>query len=223
MAADAETRIHAPRRPALGGAHARRRRRAVRRRHRQGRQGDRRGLEPGHLGERPDRACGSRGDPRSPAKSSARSRSKAARSMRAASRARCASPRSTGRGIGRIYFANTREEAAAIGFDDEFLYDEIPKADRGAQRSRPSTWRCRRRRPCSPSGKRSRTRWNIRDAGDWGRFAGVECRGRPDGAARNLPLEGRSKPALAGFGRGAIATRRATRQGSPRTRRRDRA
>lgn len=34
--------------------------------------------------------------------------------------------------IGRIYFGNTREEAAAIGFDDEFLYREIPKpiADR---------------------------------------------------------------------------------------------
>jgi tRNA(Arg) A34 adenosine deaminase TadA len=34
--------------------------------------------------------------------------------------------------IDRIFFANTREEAAAIGFDDEFLYREIPKpiADR---------------------------------------------------------------------------------------------
>jgi len=30
--------------------------------------------------------------------------------------------------IDRIYFANTRQEAAAIGFDDEFLYNEIPKA-----------------------------------------------------------------------------------------------
>ena len=30
--------------------------------------------------------------------------------------------------IDRIFFANTRQEAAAIGFDDEFLYDEIPKA-----------------------------------------------------------------------------------------------
>lgn len=31
-----------------------------------------------------------------------------------------------------IYFANTRQDAAAIGFDDEFLYLEIPKplADR---------------------------------------------------------------------------------------------
>ncbi|MEM7425318.1 MAG: nucleoside deaminase [Pseudomonadota bacterium] len=26
-----------------------------------------------------------------------------------------------------IYFANSREDAAAIGFDDEFLYREIPK------------------------------------------------------------------------------------------------
>ena len=29
--------------------------------------------------------------------------------------------------IGRIFSANTRDEAAAIGFDDEFLYREIPK------------------------------------------------------------------------------------------------
>lgn len=28
--------------------------------------------------------------------------------------------------IDRIYYANTREEAAEIGFDDEFLYQEIP-------------------------------------------------------------------------------------------------
>jgi guanine deaminase len=27
-----------------------------------------------------------------------------------------------------LYFANTREEAAAIGFDDEFIYREIPLA-----------------------------------------------------------------------------------------------
>jgi tRNA(Arg) A34 adenosine deaminase TadA len=29
--------------------------------------------------------------------------------------------------IDRIVFANTRQEAAAIGFDDDFLYREIPK------------------------------------------------------------------------------------------------
>lgn len=29
--------------------------------------------------------------------------------------------------LDRIYFANSREEAAAIGFDDEFLYREVPK------------------------------------------------------------------------------------------------
>ncbi len=29
--------------------------------------------------------------------------------------------------IGRIVFANTREQAAAIGFDDAFLYAEVPK------------------------------------------------------------------------------------------------
>jgi tRNA(Arg) A34 adenosine deaminase TadA len=30
--------------------------------------------------------------------------------------------------LDRIYFANTRQDAAAIGFDDEFLYREVPKA-----------------------------------------------------------------------------------------------
>ena len=30
--------------------------------------------------------------------------------------------------ISRIYFANTREDAADIGFDDDFIYHEIPKA-----------------------------------------------------------------------------------------------
>lgn len=29
--------------------------------------------------------------------------------------------------IGRLVFANTRDEAAAIGFDDAFLYGEMPK------------------------------------------------------------------------------------------------
>ena len=29
--------------------------------------------------------------------------------------------------LDRIFFANTREEAAAIGFDDAMIYDEIPK------------------------------------------------------------------------------------------------
>jgi len=26
----------------------------------------------------------------------------------------------------KIYFANTRQDAAAIGFDDDFIYQEIP-------------------------------------------------------------------------------------------------
>lgn len=30
--------------------------------------------------------------------------------------------------ISRIYFANTRKDAAGIGFDDDFIYHEIPKA-----------------------------------------------------------------------------------------------
>ena len=29
--------------------------------------------------------------------------------------------------LDRVYFANTREDAALIGFDDAWIYDEIPK------------------------------------------------------------------------------------------------
>ena len=32
--------------------------------------------------------------------------------------------------ISRIVYANTRDDAAAIGFDDAFLYEEMPKAPR---------------------------------------------------------------------------------------------
>lgn len=38
--------------------------------------------------------------------------------------------------VDRLVYANTREQAAAIGFDDEFLYGEIPKAP--ADRSMPT-------------------------------------------------------------------------------------
>jgi tRNA(Arg) A34 adenosine deaminase TadA len=31
-------------------------------------------------------------------------------------------------GIKKVYYANTRGDAAAIGFDDSFIYDEIPLA-----------------------------------------------------------------------------------------------
>ncbi|MBE6196948.1 MAG: nucleoside deaminase [Rikenellaceae bacterium] len=31
-------------------------------------------------------------------------------------------------GVDRIYYANTRSDAAAIDFDDSLIYDEIPKA-----------------------------------------------------------------------------------------------
>lgn len=31
-------------------------------------------------------------------------------------------------GIERVYYANTRQDAADIGFDDSFIYDEIPLA-----------------------------------------------------------------------------------------------
>ena len=30
--------------------------------------------------------------------------------------------------ISRIVYSNTRDDAAAIGFDDAFIYDEMPKA-----------------------------------------------------------------------------------------------
>ena len=39
-------------------------------------------------------------------------------------------------GIRKIYFANTREDAKRIGFDDSFIYDQIPLAP--SQRTVPS-------------------------------------------------------------------------------------
>ncbi len=45
--------------------------------------------------------------------------------------------------VSRIVFANTREEAAAIGFDDQLLYDEIPKPIE-ERRSRPTASRTRK-------------------------------------------------------------------------------
>ena len=69
--------------------------------------------------------------------------------------------------IDRIFFANTREEAAAIGFDDEFLYREIPKpiAERsnsdGAPGAAGGEGRLRR------VARRSRTR-SVLGIGDWG-------------------------------------------------------
>jgi tRNA(Arg) A34 adenosine deaminase TadA len=29
--------------------------------------------------------------------------------------------------LGKIYYANTKKDAAAINFDDDFIYQEIPK------------------------------------------------------------------------------------------------
>ena len=52
---------------------------------------------------------------------------RARRSIPAASRAPCAWPRPIGRGSRRIVYANTRQDAAEIGFDDSLIYDEIPK------------------------------------------------------------------------------------------------
>ena len=34
---------------------------------------------------------------------------------------------------GRVIYANTKEDAAAINFDDRFIYDEIEKPDEARQ------------------------------------------------------------------------------------------
>ena len=44
-------------------------------------------------------------------------------SMPAANRARCASPRPFGPGVGTVYFAADRHAAAAAGFDDALFYE----------------------------------------------------------------------------------------------------
>ena len=72
--------------------------RTVRRGHRAQRRDHRRGLEPGDLRKRSDRAMPKSSRSAAPARNSARSTCRTATSIRAASRARCASARSTGRG-----------------------------------------------------------------------------------------------------------------------------
>ena len=92
-------------------------------------EGSRRGLEPGDLGQRPDRACGDRGYPpglqgrggffaEGPPRCSYTSCEPCPMCLASAYWAR----------VSRIVYANSRADAAAIGFDDSFLYDEIPKA-----------------------------------------------------------------------------------------------
>ena len=54
--------------------------------------------------------------------------------------------------VSRIVFANTREDAAAIGFDDQMLYDEIPKPVVRAPDSDRSMRRPPRPEGSSPSG-----------------------------------------------------------------------
>lgn len=39
-------------------------------------------------------------------------------------------------GLSKLYYANTRDDAAAVGFDDSFIYDQIPLAP--AKRSIPT-------------------------------------------------------------------------------------
>ena len=106
--------------------------------------------------------------------------------------------------IDRIFFANTRDEAAAIGFDDAFLYREIPKAIE--ERSIPT------KHLAIPEAKAVFDEWEKKPdkvGTDMRRGAGLSgIRAQPGTLgldARNLPLEGRSKPASVGFGRGGIS------------------
>ena len=62
--------------------------------------------------------------------------------------------------LDRVYFANTREDAARIGFDDAWIYAEIPKPPRPAA-CRWHICRCRKQRSCSGSGRPRRTRCRI--------------------------------------------------------------
>jgi guanine deaminase len=44
-----------------------------------------------------------------------------------ASRVRCAWPRFTGRGLGKVFYAGARRDAAAIGFDDDLICREMAR------------------------------------------------------------------------------------------------
>lgn len=87
-------------------------------------------------------------------------------------------------GIRKIYFANTREDAKRIGFDDSFIYDQIPLAP--SQRTVPSEemmraealqafrlWSGRRTRsstePATAAGARSPSPWHCRSRTVYGR------------------------------------------------------
>ena len=133
MDADAQRAFmrHAVR--ALGGAHAGRSRRAIRRGHRQGRQGHRRGLEPRHLDERPDRACRGHAPSATPAKALGTFSLAGCEIYTSCEPCPMCLAAIYWARLDRIYFANSREDAAAIGFDDELIYDEVVEADRGAR------------------------------------------------------------------------------------------
>ena len=75
---------------------------------------------------RPDGACRdrchSRSLPRAWPIRSARLRS----FTRAANHVRCVSPPFTGRGSIKVFYASTRHDAAEAGFDDQFIYEQLP-------------------------------------------------------------------------------------------------
>ena len=61
--------------------------------------------------------------------------------------------------LDRIFFANSREDAAAIGFDDALIYGEVSKPiERPRHPDRSQAGSCRRPQAVSPNGKRSPTR-----------------------------------------------------------------
>ena len=77
-----------------------------------------RGLEPGHLHERPDRPCGGRRRSAGPARRSAAFSLEGATLYTSCEPCPMCLASAYWARVSRIVFANTREDAAAIGFDD---------------------------------------------------------------------------------------------------------
>ena len=161
-----DEQIHAACHRSRARAHARQQGRPVRRRDRARRRDRRGGLERGHLDQRPDRACGGgRDSPRLRGSSNTFNLSDCEIYASCEPCPMCLGAIYWGR-FRTLYFANTRDEAAAIGFDDEFIYGKFRSRRRRAA-SPGITLRTPHRTCRSRNGRPSRTRSDIEDPAYW--------------------------------------------------------
>ncbi len=111
------------------------------------------------------------GDPRSLSQARSFQPARAASFTRAASPVPCASALYTGRAIDRVYFANTRGDAAVIGFDDDHIYRESTLPISRTDHFPSSICLSTRRAACSRNGWLNRIRF-LTESGDDNRDVG---------------------------------------------------